>query len=198
MFFAPSAPKCIFIALLPKSQSHPQMQCCQCVVGCQCLSNVLCSFISNIIPLCMVDFSQKYFRCIVAKITISPLNAMLPMCCWLPMLVQCSLLLLLQFDCPVNVSVRSVFSLHCCQNHNLTPKCNVVNVLLVANACPIFFAPSTPILWPCEWLISVRSIFVALLPKSQSHLQMQCCQCVVGCQCLSNVLCSFISNEIAL
>src|SRR3990167_8752833 len=51
--------KCIFVALLPKSQSHPQMQFSQCVVGCQCLSNVLCSFISNFIVLWMVDFSQK-------------------------------------------------------------------------------------------------------------------------------------------
>src|SRR3990167_4121822 len=43
--------KFIFVALLPKSQSHPQIQCCQCVIGCQCLSNLLCSFISNFIPL---------------------------------------------------------------------------------------------------------------------------------------------------
>src|SRR3990167_7724651 len=52
--------KCIFVVVLPKSQSHRQIQCCQCVVGCQCLSNVLCSFCSNFIDLCMVDFSQKF------------------------------------------------------------------------------------------------------------------------------------------
>src|SRR3990167_673537 len=38
----------------------------------------------------------------------------------------------------------------------------------------------------------------SMLPKSQSHLQIQCCQCAVGCQCLSNVLCSFCSNFIVL
>src|SRR3990167_3804244 len=63
------------------------------------------------------------------------------------------------------ISVKSVFSLHCCQNHNLTPKCNSVNVLLVANACPMFFVPSSPISLSCEWLISVKSVFL-----------LQCCQ----------------------
>src|SRR3990167_7212724 len=82
----------------------------------------------------MVDFSQK---CIFITL--------------LPMLVQCSLLLL----------VQSVFSLHCCQNHNLTPKYNVVNVLLVANASPMFFALSAPISFICEWLISVKSVFLS-------------------------------------
>src|SRR3990167_2956772 len=53
--------KFIFVALLPKSQSHLQMQCCQCVVGCQCLSNVVCSFCSNFITLRMVDFQSKVY-----------------------------------------------------------------------------------------------------------------------------------------
>src|SRR3990167_7298622 len=56
---------------------------------------------------------------------------------------------------------------HCCQNHNLTPKSNVVNVLLVANPCPMFFAASSAILLPCEWLISVRSVFA--LNCCQNH-----------------------------
>src|SRR3990167_1886077 len=57
----------------------------------------------------MVDFSQSkvYFRCIVAKITISPPNAIQSMCCWLPMLVQCCLLLLLQFYSSVNFCFQS-------------------------------------------------------------------------------------------
>ena len=75
---------------------------------------------------------------------------MLSMGCWLPMLVQCSLLLLLQFY------------------------------------------------WPVNGWFNQKFIFITLLPKSQSHLQTQCCQCVVGCQCLSNVLCSFCSNFIGL
>src|SRR3990167_9025089 len=66
-----------------------------------------------------------------------------------------------------SISVRSLFSLHCCQNHNLTCKCNSVNVLLIANACPILFVPSSPILLNCEWLISVKSVF--LLHCCQNH-----------------------------
>ena len=38
-------------------------------------------------------------------------------------------------------------------NGNLTCKCNVVNVLLIANALPIFSAPSCPISLSCEWNI---------------------------------------------
>src|SRR3990167_8553759 len=34
---------------------------------------------------------------------------------------------------------------------NLTSKLNFVNVLLVASACPIHFAPSSPILLCCEF-----------------------------------------------
>jgi|SRR3990167_5399747 len=101
----------VFVTLLPKSQSHPQIQFSQCVVGCQCFPNVVCSFCSNL------------------------------------------------FFCEWFISVKSVFSWQCCQNHNLTPKSNVVNVLLIFNACPMFFAPSSPISLNCEWLISVKSVF---------------------------------------
>src|SRR3990167_214038 len=69
--------------------------------------------------------------------------------------------------CEWLISVKSVFSLHCCQNHNLTCKYNSVNVLLVANACPMLFAPSSPISLSCEWLISVKSAF--LLHCCQNH-----------------------------
>src|SRR3990167_1189829 len=55
--------------------------------------------------------------------------------------------------------IKSLFLSHCCQNHNLTCKLNVVNVLLGVSACPMFFAPSAPISLDCEWLISVKSVF---------------------------------------
>src|SRR3990167_1468559 len=83
-------------------KSHSQMQCCQCVVDCQCFCNVLCSLNSNFIVLWMLNFNKI-----------------------------------------VN------FKISCFKN-------------------------------------------------KQSHLQMQCCQCVVDCQCFCNVLCSFISNFIVL
>src|SRR3990167_1116911 len=55
------------IMLLPKSQSYPQMQFGQCIVGYQCFSNLLCSFISNFIDLRMFDFSQKYYCLLLPK-----------------------------------------------------------------------------------------------------------------------------------
>src|SRR3990167_4282792 len=54
---------------------------------------------------------------------------------------------------------QKLFLLHCCQNHNLIAKFNVVNVLLVANACAMFVAPSPLNSLDYEWLISVKSLF---------------------------------------
>src|SRR3990167_2956773 len=83
------------------------------------------------------------------------------------------------FLCEWLISVRSLFSLHCCQNHNLTCKCNVVNVLSVVNACPMLFAPSAPILLRLEWLIfSQKCIFlnVAKITISPPNsIQSMCC-----------------------
>ena len=39
-----------------KCKSHPQLQCGQCVVDCQCFCYFLCSFISNFIVLRMFEF----------------------------------------------------------------------------------------------------------------------------------------------
>src|SRR3990167_9172399 len=55
------------ITLLPKSHSYPQIQFGQCIVGCQCLSNLLCSFVPNFIALRMFDFSQKYYCLLLPK-----------------------------------------------------------------------------------------------------------------------------------
>src|SRR3990167_8507410 len=109
----------------------------------------------------MVDFSQKLFLsycCQNHNLTpkFNSVNVWLVVNVLLvvnacPMFFAPSSPILLHYEWLI--SVKSLFSLHCCQNHNLTPKFNVVNGLLVANACPMFFAPSAPILLACEWLI---------------------------------------------
>ena len=60
------------------------------------------------------------------------------------MLLQSSLLLHYRVDFPVNVEFEPID----CQllpKANLTHKSNVVNVLLIVNASPIFSAPRTPV-----------------------------------------------------
>ena len=90
------------------NKSHLQIQCCQCIVDCQCFCHVLCSFNSNFIALWMLNFNKIVnfkINCSKNK-QISPPNSMLSMCCWLSMLLPCSLLLHLQFYCSVNVEFQ--------------------------------------------------------------------------------------------
>ena len=109
-----------------KCKSHPQMQCGQCAVDCQCFCYFLCSFMSNFIELWMFEFLSTSWLS-VWQMQISPANAMWSMCGWLPMLLLFSLLLHVQFYWTVNVWIPvNKLICECLANANLTFKSNVV------------------------------------------------------------------------